>query len=155
MPVVKTSKTLPGSDPQFHEVRRYMTPIIYKGQEILGYVASCRQSKCNWRATYANNEARAIGIHTHRGQAIHAARVDYFVAQGVTDPDRIEDAILDAADKYTHNLEAWKAAVNTIWCHYTDRPIEEVPEFNVNVKYHMAISARDMARQLIHAETIR
>lgn len=151
MPVVKPNKVLPGSDPKFHVIRMYMTPVIYKGREIMGYVASCKHDGCRWSATYADNEARERGIHKHRSERVLIARLDHF-ARTMTDPDKIEDAILQAADKYSHTYEDWLAAVDTIWSHYTDRSLETRPAYNSQVQYHMGYSAQKAARTLVDRE---
>ncbi len=153
MPVVKKNKKLPGDDPNFHAIRKYMTPVVYKGKEILGYVASCKQEGCRWSATFANNEGRDKGIQKHRSSKVLEARLDYFARHmSITSPDKIEDALLEVADKHSHTLTDWREAVGTIWGDYTDKPLEEMPAYNSEVQYYMGISAREAARRLVATE---
>lgn len=151
MPASKSNKVLPGTDPMFHEVRKYMTPVIYKGKEILGYIASCKHSGCRWTATYAGNEARRAGMFKHRSEKVLEARTDFF-ARTLTKPEQIEDAILDTADKHSHTLSDWVEAVGTLWGHYTDRSLEKMPEWSPEVSYHRGVSAREAARKMIAEE---
>lgn len=98
-------------EPTFHQVRRYLTPMTYKGREILAHVGSCKQSKCRWSKTFANREGLTLGIWGHRRQHILERRRELAVQTFRRTPHKIEAAMDRAADNQTHTEEQWFAAV--------------------------------------------
>lgn len=155
MPVVQNYSKLPGTNPMFHEFRKYMAPVTHKGREILGYFASCKQSDCNFRAAWGSNNARIAGMFTHRSQIVLEARYRFFAEMfkpilpfTEVDPDRIADAIIETADKHTHTLENWVEHVETLYGHYTDG--DSLPTYpKLEIDYYMGASAREVARNVI------
>lgn len=153
MTVAKPNTELPGTDPEFHKSRYYLTPVRYKGRKILGSVASCRHQGCNWTATYATNVGRDIGSFRHRSEKVLTARLEYFTATfPALSSDGIEGLILESADKHSHGLEGWKMNVRTMMARLTGAPADFVPTaeqlWQLEVGYHLGLSARDQARKI-------
>jgi hypothetical protein len=147
-----TAPTLPGADPRFHEFRRYMTPVKYKGGEILGYVASCKHSGCRWSATYANNDTRDAGMFIHRSKKVVAARIEYF-SRTLKNEDMINDVLIDTSDKYSDTFTKWKLNVSTVLGHLTGGSLDLMPADNkLQVGYHLGLGARMQARKIFLAE---
>lgn len=148
MPVAKPNTAMPGTDPTFHQSRKYMEKVTYKGREILGFVASCRHSKCTWRSVYMTEAGRDMGMANHRRAKVKEARIDHF-ARRTTDPDKIQDLMIEFCDRNSDDLDAWVRAVQTIWVHFTDRGIDRMPAYNAEVQYHMGLTANAAAQKLI------
>lgn len=98
-------------EPSFHQVRRYMTPMKYKGREILTHVGDCKQSGCRWNKTFANREGLALGVWSHRREHILERRKDLAVQTFRRTPNKVASAMSRAADNQTHTEEQWIAEV--------------------------------------------
>jgi hypothetical protein len=145
---------LPGTDPTFHEMRRYYSPITHKGRKIMGHFASCKESGCGYSGTWANNKARDKGIFVHRSEKIKEARFKFLVEQfrplgeGEVDMDRIGDAVLETSDKYTHFFEGWVDQVEILYGYHTNG--ESLPHYaDLEKNYIDGASARETVRNII------
>lgn len=152
MPVARPNTNLPGTDPRFHEVRLYMTPVVYKGKEILGYVASCKESGCRWSATYGSNNGRAAGAFIHRSKKVRTARFEFF-SRALKNGEMVNDAMIDASDKHSDTFEKWRLNVSTVLGHLTGGALNLMPEDNkLQVGYHLGMGARAQARKIFLKE---
>lgn len=151
MTVAKPNTELPGTNPEFHKSRYYMTPVVYRGRTIMGYVASCRHQGCNWSATYATNVGRDLGSFRHRSEKVLNARLEYFIEQFPSrNSDGIEQLILESADKHSHGFDGWKMNVRTMLGTLTGGSLDLMPDVDtkLQVAYHLGTSARDHARAI-------
>lgn len=105
-------------EPSFHQVRRYMTPMKYKGREILSHVGDCKQSGCKWNKTFANREGLALGVWKHRKEHILERRTELAVQTFRRTPNKVASAMSRAADNQTHTEEQWIAEVTGL---FTDK----------------------------------
>jgi hypothetical protein len=95
----------------FHEVRKYLTPITYKGDKILAHVGACKQSGCRWSSQYSNWAGLAAGIWQHRQEHILEYRVRKLHRLLKSNKEQIHIALRLCADNNTHTEEGWTMAV--------------------------------------------
>lgn len=151
MPVAKPKNSLPKPNHTFHEFRRYMTTMMYKGKETLAFVASCKHAGCGWSANYIDDVHRDLGMWRHRSEKVTESRRDFF-ARRFQDADKVSDALSETADKHSHTYETWCEEVETIWCRYTGLMPKDMPDYKGEVDYHMGVAAREAARKMIAKE---
>lgn len=148
MPVAKTSK-IPGTDPTFHEMRLYMTPMTYKGKKILAFHASCKQSKCGFSSAWASPAGREVGMFKHRSEKVTEARRDHLIRKLGGDLVKINLALRDLSDKNSHTYENWVENIEGIYRGYIGDPFEiDSENKQLKVDYYIGLTAQEVARKI-------
>ena len=149
-PLVKKSGKLPGTDPMFHQMKPYMTPVMYKGKRILAFVGSCRQNGCNYTQMWVSNEARDAGYFSnHRSPMVLKARREFFAKGCNYNPNRINNQIQRYADKNSHTYADWADVVEAIYRAKVGVPFElERSNNKLQVNFHLGYSATEMVKHL-------
>lgn len=154
MPPVRRQhkKVLPGTDPTFHVCRRYLSPVMYKGKEILAFHASCREQGCQFSSAWASDAGRDLGMWRHRSEKVQEARRDQFIKEYGGNLGKVEAAMLRTADKNSHTFENWAEAVEVL---YRGRIGEdftiELENPQLRKDYHLGLLARETTAR-IYAE---
>lgn len=148
MPVAKPNK-IPGTDPEFHEMRLYMTPMTYKGKKILAFHASCKHPKCGFSSAWASDAGREVGIFKHRSEKVTEARRDHFVRKLGGDLVRINLSLRDVSDKNSHTYENWTENIEAIYRSYIGDPFEiDRENKQLKVDYYIGLTAQEVARKI-------
>lgn len=146
MKVLPRPHNLPGTDPQFHEARKYLSPMTYKGREILASHGSCKQEGCGYHSAWTSNKARDLGMWKHRALKVVHARIRYFgkVAQG--DVKKIGILLRETADHHTHLFEPWLQEVKVFLNELAGVGVDDLADVNFQVEYDLGNSAYDVAK---------
>jgi hypothetical protein len=136
--------------PTFHEVRKYLTPITYKGERILANVGACKQSGCKWTNQYANWAGLAAGIWQHRQGHIQQRRYRKLDRLYRGDTNQIREGLRLAADHSTHTEEAWVMAVTRTMRDLEPRGTFQASDFRAQLMtyYAMGMMALQAAQRI-------
>lgn len=151
MPIAKRSHTLPGTDPTFHEYRKYLSPMKYKGQKILASMGSCKHAGCNYSGAWSSNALREVGMWKHRSEKVRDARLDYFLRKMRVGPDKAAELQMEFADRHSHTYENWVELVEGyIRVLAGLNPDDEaLPPIEPMTPYHLGVGARAMAIRIL------
>lgn len=151
MPIARRSHSLPGTDPKFHEYRKYLSPVKYKGRQILASFGSCKHAGCNYSGAWSSNAGREVGMWKHRSEKVRDARLDYFLRKMRVGPDKAMELQMEFADKHSHTYERWVELVEgfirvTSGLNAED---EALPTMDYATPYHLGVGAKDMAMRIL------
>lgn len=140
---------LPGTDPRFHEPRKYLSPARVRGDEILAAHGSCKEQGCDYRSAWTTMAARDRGMWLHRALKVREARVLYFAERfGDTDP-RVGQLLLETADFNSHFFAPWKQLVKDFFFNLVGDDVEVLlPEYDYYKDYKEGNAALDTAKFL-------
>lgn len=142
---------LPGTDPSFHEFRKYLSPMTHKGKRILASFASCKHPKCNYSSAWASNTGRELGMWKHRSEKVNEARLWYFMKMG-WGPEKAQLQMNEVADKHSHTFENWEILVTGFIRLLSGVDLDELPTMNYQVQYHLGTTAMDCAKAALDRE---
>lgn len=146
-----TKAPLPGTDPSFHEFRKYLSPMTHKGKNILASFASCKHKACNYSSAWASNTGRELGMWRHRSEKVTEARLWYFMKLGFG-PEKARLMMSEVADKHSHTWENWEGLVNGFIRLLAGVDLEDLPAFNHQAQYHLGAGAMDCAKAALDRE---
>lgn len=151
MPIAKRSHTLPGTDPMFHQYRKYLSPMKYKGQQILASMGSCKHPGCNYSGAWSSNAAREVGMWKHRSEKVRDARLDYFLRKMRVGPDKAIELQLEFADKHSHTYENWVDLVESFIRVTAGLTVDDeaLPTMDYATPYHLGVGAKAMAMKIL------
>lgn len=147
--LIHPQSELPGTDPRFHESRNYLSPVMYKGREILASHGSCKQDGCGYSSAWTSNSARDRGMWMHRALHVRELRMKYFF--NLT-KDNAKSAIMfmETADKNSHTYGAWLGIMRDFFFSLLGDDAElNVPDYKITTKYHLGVGAKDAAESLL------
>lgn len=140
-------------DPYFHEFRKYMSPVVHKGKQTIGYFASCKQSGCGYSSGWASEIGRNIGMWRHRSVKIVAQRHGQLTRLHGNDSKAIISALEDLADNQTHTYENWAETVKTIIRRKLglagEGAVDQIPKSEAETYYHLGYTALTVADRAI------
>lgn len=144
---------LPGTDPRFHESRNYLSPVKYRGREILGAHGSCKEEGCGYRSAWTSQRARNEGMWLHRALKVREARALYFAKLFPEPGDlRVAQLFNETADNNSHHYEPWKKLVEDLFFNLLGDDAEKVlPDFDYYKEYKDGKSALDTAKFIFEA----
>jgi hypothetical protein len=150
-PIARRSHTLPGTDPKFHEYRKYLSPMRYKGQQILASMGSCKHSGCNYSGAWSSSAAREVGMWKHRSEKVRDARLDYFLRRMKVGPDKAVELQMEFADKHSHTHRDWVQLVEGyIRVIAGLNPDDDaLPDAEFITPYHKGVGAKAMALKIL------
>lgn len=150
---------LPGTDPRFHEPRKYLSPVMIRGEEILASHGSCKEPGCGYRSAWASMAARDRGMWLHRAIKVREARMVYFIERfgerfGDRDGAKLEQLFLETADNNSHFYKPWLAIVNRLLVEAVEAGVEDLPDYDTYLDYKVGTSAvEEMNKLIAHATT--
>lgn len=151
MPIARRSHTLPGTDPTFHQYRKYLSPMKYKGQQILASMGSCKHPGCNYSGAWSSNAGREVGMWKHRSEKVRDARLDYFLRRLKVGPDKAIELQIEFADRHSHTYENWvelvEGYIRVIAGLTADD--EALPPIESITPYHLGVGAKQMALRIL------
>ena len=138
---------LPGTDPRFHEPRKYLSPARHNGQEILGAYGSCKEDGCGYRGGWTTTSARDRNMWMHRALKVRSARLEYFLRlfPEPLDP-RPGRLLLETADKNSHFFHPWTEEVLRFYRELAGEDKLPLPEYDYYTEYKSGKFALDTAR---------
>lgn len=146
MIVLPRPHDLPGTDPRFHEARKYLSPVKYKGREILASHGACKETGCNYSSAWTSNKARDRGMWQHRALRVREARMLYFHEKFQGDQRKVGETFQQTADKHTHEFNSWMGLVGSFIDDFADVALEDLPDYRFRVEYDLGNSAYDVAK---------
>lgn len=144
------SHDLPGTDPRFHEARKYLTPVVYRGREILASHGACKETGCNYSSAWTSNKARDKGIWTHRAAKVVEARLVYFQKTLGFSAAQSARMLAETADKNSHTYEQWLTLTREFFLKLAGEDLDlSLPEHSYQVRYDLGHNPWDTAREVI------
>lgn len=144
-----TQDQLPGIDPKFHEVRKYLAPVRYKDKRILASFGSCKEPGCNFSEGWTTNVGRDLGMWKHRAGEVRKARLKLFKKISQGDHRKAADMLLETADKHSHTFENWVGIVEGFIRNLAGIDLNDLPDYRYRTEYHIGTSALTAAEQAI------
>jgi hypothetical protein len=147
---------LPGTDSRFHEPRKYLSPMKYRGQMILASHGSCKQDSCHYSSAWTSNAARDRGMWLHRALKVREARMLYFIERfGDKDQAKLGQLFLETADNNSHFYKPWLEVVNQLMVEAVEVGVEDLPDYDTFLDYKVGTSAIDAVNKILaHATTL-
>lgn len=143
---------LPGTDPRFHEARKYLSPVKVRGEEILAAFGSCKEEGCNYRAAWNNSASRDRNMWLHRAMKVREARMLYFIDRfGDKDPAYLGQLFLETSDMNTHYYNPWLDVVKKLYRDLAGDKTLELPEYDYYVEYKAGKMAKDTVNFIFEA----
>lgn len=149
-PLVRQAGKVPGTDPRFHQAKFYMTPVTYRGREILGFVGSCRENGCKYTGMWTTKEARDIGyFQNHRKEMVKEARRSYFAKLCGYNQAGVDQRMLYYADRNSHTYDEWVLIVEGLYRGKLGEPFTIEPKNNkLQVDYHLGQFAKEAVKRI-------
>lgn len=143
---------LPGTDPRFHEPRKYLSPVMHHGEKILASFGSCKEDNCGYRGAWVTRAARDRNMWMHRALKVREARIIYFTKlfPNPLDP-RPGQLFLETADHNTHFFAPWQNQVKLFYRDLTGDDRIDLPEYDFYREYQDGKFAMDTARFIFEA----
>jgi len=140
---------LPGTDPRFHEHRKYLSVMKVQGVERIVSNGSCKHDGCGYSAAWATNAGRDRGMWQHRAYLVVEARIQYFKTKFQGDTKKMTRALIETVDCHTHLFAHWMKQVDEFILELAEVKSTDLPDFNFRVEYDLGSSAYDVAQAAI------